>query len=519
MIKSAASKVMWVGKVPVFLGGFAVILALWLALMANPAEAAFPGKNGKIFFQSDRDGNPHIYSINPNGTDLSRLTFTSANTDPAVSPDGTKIAFIGGSTTNTSYEVFVMNSDGSGRRQVTNTSVAEQQPTWSPDGTRIAFVANDEILVMNADGTGQTQLTNNAFPDTQPAWSPDGSRIAFVSARTGDNNRNVYVMNADGTGQASITPDSPTGCSSNCYQGHDDAPTWSPDGTKIAYVHGYGPPTNPFAGGGLPNIWTMDPNGGNKTNVSNDSDTSSSQPAWSPDGSKITYVGAVDTNRDIYVMNADGSAQTSIDTNPKHDINPDWQVDTVAPKGTVKINGGAVYTKSATVQLSLSATDPAPGSGIAYMRLKNDGGSWSGWMSYATSKSWALKKANGTRAVYVQYRDRAGNLSTAAVDTIKLDMVKPTVSGMTPRHTSIIRDTTPTIKATVRDNMTNLRKANIKLYVNGKLISATKYSYSAATDVLTYNSPRLSKGKKVVKIVATDAAKNVGARSWYFTIK
>ncbi len=193
--------------------------------------------------------------------------------------------------------------------------------------------------------------------------------------------------------------------------------------------------------------------------------------------------------------------------------------DTVAPKGTVKINGGAAYTKSPSVKLSLSATDPSPASGVSSMRLKNDGGSWSGWMAYATTKSWALKKANGTRAVYVQYRDRAGNLSTAAVDTIKLDMLKPTISGMSPKHKSAIKDTTPTIKATVRDNMTNLKKANIKLYMGGKLISAKKYSYNAKTDVLLYNSPKLSKGKKVVKIVATDAAKNVGAKSWYFTIK
>ncbi|MEJ7820323.1 MAG: hypothetical protein WKF44_08465, partial [Rubrobacteraceae bacterium] len=79
---------------------------------------------------------------------------------------------------------------------------------------------------------------------------------------------------------------------------------------------------------------------------------------------------------------------------------------------------------------------------------------------------------------------------------------------MSPGHTKTIRDTTPTIKATVKDNFTNLQKANIKLYVNGRLISPTKYTYSAATDVLVYTSPKLTKGKKTVKIVATDAAKN-----------
>jgi subtilisin family serine protease len=193
--------------------------------------------------------------------------------------------------------------------------------------------------------------------------------------------------------------------------------------------------------------------------------------------------------------------------------------DNKAPGGTVKINGGAAYTKSPSVKLSLLATDPAPGSGVASMRFMNDGGSWSGWMSYATTKSWILKKTNGTRTVYVQYKDKAGNVSTSALDRIVLDMTKPTVSGMSPRPASVTRDTTPTIKATVRDNLTNLAKGNIRLYVAGKAIPASKFSYSRATDQLVYNSPRLSKGKKTVRIVARDAAGNAGVRSWYFTIR
>jgi uncharacterized repeat protein (TIGR01451 family) len=197
-----------------------------------------------------------------------------------------------------------------------------------------------------------------------------------------------------------------------------------------------------------------------------------------------------------------------------------WTVDTAAPGGTVKINGGAAYTKSASVRLSLSATDPAPASGLAGMRFMNDGGgSWSAWQPYATTKSWTLRNANGTRTVYVQYKDRAGNVSTSALDRIILDTVEPTISGMSPKPGSTVTDTTPTIKATAKDNLTNLQKNSIRLYVNGALISASKYSYSTMTDVLAYNSPRLSKGKKTVKVVVIDAAGNVGARSWYFTIK
>ena len=90
--------------------------------------------------------------------------------------------------------------------------------------------------MINADGTGRRQITNNVFPiDEQPAWSPDGSKIAFVSHRPGDTNRNVYVMNSNGSGTAANlteNDDDPV------YQGHDDGPSWSPDGSRIVYSNG-----------------------------------------------------------------------------------------------------------------------------------------------------------------------------------------------------------------------------------------------------------------------------------------
>src|SRR5215211_2660837 len=305
--------------------GLAICLLVLVAV--QPAEAAFPGTNGKIAFQSNKHvAAGEIYTITPGGT-ATRITVSNGSSDPAYSPDGSRIAFISPSRTN--YEITVMNADGTGRRQITSTSVAEQEPVWSPDGSRIAYASSSfdvdgqtdlEIWAINADGSGRTQLTSNSLADTQPAWSPDGSKIAFE--RSGD----IYVMDADGSNQTNITPNSPPGCSSNCYQGADSDPAWSPDGTKIAYVHGYGPPENPFAAGGLPNIWTMDPDGSNKTNLSNTNSRSDTEPAWSPDGTQIAMVGATDTNRDIWVMNSNGSSPTPI-ADLKHDINPDWQPD------------------------------------------------------------------------------------------------------------------------------------------------------------------------------------------------
>jgi Tol biopolymer transport system component len=305
----------------------AVVAAVVTLAGIRPAGAVFPGTNGKIAFQSNRDvASGEIYTITPGGT-AKRITVSNGSSDPAYSPDGSRIAFISGN------QIFVMNADGSGRRQVTTTPTAKMEPTWSSDGSRIAYVSNSfdvdgqtdlEIWAINADGTGRTQLTSNTFPDTQPAWSPLGDRIAFVSARTGDTDRNVYVMDADGSNQVSITPNSPTGCSPTCYQGHDDNPSWSRDGSKIAYVHGYGTLANRFAGGGVPNIWVMDSNGNGKTNVSNDDSRSDTQPAWSPDGTKIAMVGTTDNNSNIYVMNSDGSSPTPI-ADLERDISPDWQ--------------------------------------------------------------------------------------------------------------------------------------------------------------------------------------------------
>lgn len=113
-----------------------------------------------------------------------------------------------------------------------------------------------------------------------------------------------------------------------------------------------------------------------------------------------------------------------------------------------------------------------------------------------------------------------GRLNAAhALGAVAADTTAPKVSGKRPKRASTTRDETPLIKAAVRDNLTKLQKADVRLYAAGKLIRPTKYAYNAETETLTYNSRRLSKGKKAVKVVATDAAGNANTRSWYFTIR
>lgn len=159
---------------------------------------------GRIVFTSSRGGNFDIYSSKPDGTDRVRLTDTPdfQEFSPSSSPDGTRILYYGrdGDLFDDSYQsdVYVMNADGTGQINLTDSLTHDEQPVWSPDGTRIAFVRGFyDIWIMNADGSRQVNLTNTPEAyEFAPWWSADGIRIFYS-----DNEGGRHVMNADGSGQ------------------------------------------------------------------------------------------------------------------------------------------------------------------------------------------------------------------------------------------------------------------------------------------------------------------------------
>ena len=277
-------------------------------------QAAFPGANGRIAFQSGRDdeGAPEIYSINPDGSGPTRLTNNTAfDADPAWSPSGTRIAFSSQRTGNS--DIFVMNADGAGQVDLSNTSDrTEFSPAWSPNGTKIAFVGQPstfELFVMNADGTGVTQLTNDGGFDAFPAWSPDGTKIAFASNPgypLGETD--IVVINADGSGRTSLT----SGPSD------DFSPDWSPDGSKIVFHR------DPSRFADATDIWVMNADGSGQTQLTNDP-TRDMAPAWSPDGSKIVWGRGAAAGSDLYTMSPDGTGLVDITNSPGSDVAPDWQ--------------------------------------------------------------------------------------------------------------------------------------------------------------------------------------------------
>jgi Tol biopolymer transport system component len=304
-----------------------------LAIAATvPAGAAFPGKNGKIAFDGLIDND--IFTVNPSGVPAPvRITTNPVAGDGAAySPDGFRIVFHGSGSTNN--DIFVMNSDGTGIRRITTDNV-NNYPAWSPDGTRIVYVSrrdttafpnpgrDDEIFTVNADGSGQRRLTNNDGDDTRPAWSPNGARIAFTAFRDfgpNTNNDAIMVMDAaDANGDGN-------GDNERIFQangGPDDNATWSPNGANIAWDDNGDILVKGSATGNV-----------NPDTIPRLTDAGSGrdgfQPAWSPDGTRVAFIGRRPTTSDpydIFHVSATGGAESRVTTNADLNAtsNVDWQ--------------------------------------------------------------------------------------------------------------------------------------------------------------------------------------------------
>ena len=296
-------------------------IALSSLLLPGAAGGAFPGTNGRIAFVSDRDGNQEIYISNPDGSDPLRLTDTRPNdTDPAYSPDGSKIAFA------RSSDVWVMNANGTGQVAITGIEGVDSQPAWSPDGTQIVYVSNHstptggttgpELFIKNADGSGtERQVTNtpsNAASQA-PAWSPAGDQIAYESnATTGFD---IYTI------APSVTAGFGTLRSANELNQNYQHPSWSPDGARIAFERGVGTAPSDTT----KEIWTMRADGSDPVQLTSNS-FNDVDPAYSPDCTAITYESNADGDRDIYTRAAmQGGTSTNLtDLVAGTDVQPDW---------------------------------------------------------------------------------------------------------------------------------------------------------------------------------------------------
>ena len=253
----------------------------------------------------------------------------------AASPE--KIAFVSARTTGKGVdnptgdtEIFSMNPNGTGLKQLTFNQVADSEPILSPDGQKIAYQSeggspsnsdgDGEVYVMSAsDGSGNTNLSNNGadVEDSLPEFSPDSKKISYQSFGAESSNPEgdgeVYVVNVDGTGKRNL--------SDNAFGVNEYAPDFSPDGQKIAYGSAGVQTSNPE---GDYEVYVMNAlDGSGKQNLTNSGPgvNEAAAPHFSPDGTKIAYTsrGIQPSNPegddDIYLMYADGTGQKNLSNN------------------------------------------------------------------------------------------------------------------------------------------------------------------------------------------------------------
>jgi Tol biopolymer transport system component len=176
-------------------------------LTDDPATDDFAGTScgtDDIVFTSDRGGRDSelLLRVDATGEEIQLTDNTGFDGYPALSPDGSMIAFARGPAGD--QQVYVMDRDGTNVRQLTMGSTNNTQPSWSPDGSRIAFTTvregQPEIFLMNPDGSEQTRLTVDIAQDTFPTFSPDGSSVVYVRVLVDSEIFSIFVDGGDPVG-------------------------------------------------------------------------------------------------------------------------------------------------------------------------------------------------------------------------------------------------------------------------------------------------------------------------------
>ncbi len=301
-----------------------VVTLLWTLLAASPAQATYPGTNGRLAYTFEKDGIWQIFSMDPDGTDIEQIThFRKPQSTGGVnwSPDGTKIAFDSDRTGE--GEIWTINADGSGLTRITHDpTVDDSGPVWSPDATQIVFTresprtGNGVIYRIDADGTGMTKLTTGKNWHEGAQFTTDGSQIVYLGFGDAGGICELWTMNPDGSDKTLLVP-------ADARLGLGDL---APDGTTLLVFDN-------CAGPAPQSIYRMNFDGSGMTQLTDAGCCyQDGWPQFSPDGTQIVFMsnrvvpGFDVPFKEMYVMDADGSNLVQITSSSRRLGAADWGV-------------------------------------------------------------------------------------------------------------------------------------------------------------------------------------------------
>jgi len=288
-----------------------VAVTAFISPAAQAQESNDPGLIVAARFSAANDGNPRLVAVNPRNGATRVLTSGNQDQVPDLSPDGRTVVFerclkaldcdqVG------KINVWTMRVDGSGAHPLTtcdgNRCLGAFDPAFSPDGRYVAFsqdlldangVNFNGIFIMEADGTHARRITSSgpdSLPDGQPQFSPDGRQLVF-QRELADGSYQLLTVRVDGTGLRELLP------------GVDgSAPSWSPDGKRIAFTL-----VRHNTDSTLYDVATVRPNGADLTMVTkNPAGTASFAPDYAPDGSRVVFTRANSVGCNLVTLGSSG---------------------------------------------------------------------------------------------------------------------------------------------------------------------------------------------------------------------
>ncbi len=298
----------------------AILLTLSCSFPKLPDEN-LSGMHGHIYFDSNRTGNYDIYVMNADGTGIVNLTQTDEFDEimPSVSHNDSILVFMKAPHYDfEGYELWSMKSDGTELIQLTDNMKAEGHSDFAPDNRRIVYVSwrdgNEEIYIMDISTGIERRITFNEASDNDPDWSPDGKTIAFKSTRAYtdssfaeflDARYEIFTMDTMGENIIQLSSDN--------LSDHD--PDYSPDGMHIAFLRVFDDGTN--------DVCIMNADGSEQKKLTESGNNWYT--AFSPDGNNIAFCSSRDESVDIYIMNADGSDEKRVTCGMFTDEFPAWR--------------------------------------------------------------------------------------------------------------------------------------------------------------------------------------------------